>query len=152
MIPDIVQSGGGLWYSWILWPNPWKISQATDHVGLDLGFPETGNRTRDKLNNHPDYKECKASEFSQVDDVDKDNIFGPSYRRPLGTIVMRNFCRYVVKNLEKESQETPVMYLLLLERSFSMPRKCSLWFPTWIQHFSCPFYKFRVYNDGIWCY
>ena len=34
-------------------PTPETISQLMEHVGLSPGVPETGNRTRDKLNNHP---------------------------------------------------------------------------------------------------
>ena len=52
------------------------ISQAMEHVGLDPGVTETGKRTCDKLNNNPDWEEYKEYKPSQLNSIDKDNMFG----------------------------------------------------------------------------
>ena len=85
-------------------PNPERISQAIENVGIAPGFPETGNRTRDKLNNHTDWEEWKASEFYQLDAMDKDNMFGTTCIIPHRDIVLRQIWTYVIRQSGKGSQ------------------------------------------------
>ena len=77
-------------------PTPEKISKEMEHVGLAPVFPETDKRTRAKLKNHPDWEEWKAYEFSQLDAIDKENMFGTPCRRPPRDTVLRKVWMYVL--------------------------------------------------------
>ena len=68
-----------------------------DNVDLAPWVTETGKRNRDKIKNHKDWEEWKASEFYQFDAMDKDNMFGPTYTRPHGDIVLRQVWTYVIR-------------------------------------------------------
>ena len=72
-----------------------------ENVVLAPGFIETCKSTRDNLKNHLDWEDWKASDFFQLDAMDKDNMFGPPCRILYGSIVMIQVWTYVIRQSEK---------------------------------------------------
>ena len=70
-------------------------------VGLEPGVPETGKRNRATLKNYPDWEEWEEYGFSHLNAMDKYNMFGPPYRIPHVSIVIRQVWAYVIKNSVK---------------------------------------------------